>query len=164
MRAVNTSPVSNKNLMIGTSLLREMLKCMQTSSSPIPSCWMLSSGSRVIKHIAKFRKMFYYSGRMAQQRTYEIDPIFVNGITINRVVIDSHYEEKHSEYMNDDLILKLVLELNGRRELPDTKTTRYSYFATLIELDKKQYRLIWLLEDHAIYIGVVNAYRDKRRR
>ncbi len=65
--------------------------------------------------------------------------------------------------MSDALILRLVKELDGRRELPDTKTDRYSYFATLIELGKKQFRLIWLLENHAIYIGVVNAYRDRRR-
>lgn len=101
---------------------------------------------------------------MSGQRTYEIKPIFVNGIKITQVVIDSHYEENHRDYMSDDLILKLVVELDGRRELPDTKTDRYAYFATLIELNEKQYRLIWLLDDHAIYIGVVNAYRDKRRR
>ncbi len=69
-------------------------------------------------------------------------------------MIDSHYEGKHSDHMSDKLILKLVRELDGRRELPETKTNQYSYFATLI----------WLLEDHAIYIGVVNAYRDQRRR
>ena len=80
------------------------------------------------------------------------------------MVIDPHYEEKHSAHMSDELILKLMRELDGRRELPETKTGKYSYFATLIEYDNKQYRLIWLLEDHAIYIGVVNAYRDKRRR
>ena len=65
--------------------------------------------------------------------------------------------------MNDELILKLVLELDGRREIPEAKKGRYAYFATLIEYDGKSYRLIWLLEDHSIYIGVVNAYRDKRK-
>jgi hypothetical protein len=72
-------------------------------------------------------------------------------------------EEKHQDHMSDALILKLVKELDGRRELPETKTGQYAYFATLIEHGQKQYRLIWLLEDHAIYIGIVNAYRDKRR-
>ncbi len=88
----------------------------------------------------------------------------MNGIKIVQVVIDMHYQEKHSDHMNDRLILKLVKELDGRRELPEARTDNYSYFATLIELDEKQYRLIWLLEDDAIFIGVVNAYRDKRRR
>lgn len=98
-----------------------------------------------------------------KQRTYKIEPIIVNGIKIVQVVIDPHYKEKHQDHMSDVLILKLVKELDGRRELPETKTGRYVYFATLIEHGQKQYRLIWLLEDHAIYIGVVNAYRDKRR-
>lgn len=88
----------------------------------------------------------------------------MNGIKITQVVIDSHYEEKQRDYMNDSLVLDLVRELDGRRELPDTRTDKYAYFATLIELNEKQYRLIWLLDDHAIYIGVVNAYRDRRRR
>ncbi len=87
----------------------------------------------------------------------------MNGIRVSEVIIDSHYEEKHSSYMSDALILKLVIELDGRRELPDSKVGRFSYFATLIEDGQKQYRLIWLLEDHSIYIGVVNTYRDRRR-
>jgi hypothetical protein len=62
------------------------------------------------------------------------------------------------------LILDLVAQLDGRRELPEAKSGSYSYFATLIEFLGKQYRLIWLLEDHAIYIGVVNAYRDARKK
>jgi hypothetical protein len=99
-----------------------------------------------------------------KQQRYDIDPITVNGIRIAHVVIDRHYQENHSDHMNDDLILKLVKELDGRTEVPETKTDNYSYYATLIEVDEKQYRLIWLLEDDAIYIGVVNAYRDKRRR
>ncbi len=101
---------------------------------------------------------------MPGQRSYKIAPITVNGIKIVRVIIDNHYRENHAEHMNDELILKLVIELDGRKELPETKTGQYSYFATLIELDQKQYRLIWLLEDHALYVGVVNAYRDKRRK
>ena len=102
---------------------------------------------------------------MAKQTAYKISPITVNEIKITQVVIDSHYTEKHLDHMSDELILKLVRDLDGRRELPDSKVGQYAYFATLIELDDgKQYRLIWLLEDHAIYIGVVNAYRDRRRR
>lgn len=98
------------------------------------------------------------------QRTYKIRPIIVNGVRVVQVVIDSHYEEKHSDTMNDDLILELVQELDGRRELPEAKTGQYSYFATLVEYGEKQYRLIWLLEDQAIYIGIVNAYRDSRKK
>jgi hypothetical protein len=113
--------------------------------------------------LAKFRNYSYTNIVKEKQRTYKIDPITVNEIKVVQVVVDAHYEEKHQDSISDDLILKLVKELDGRHELPETKTGQYSYFATLIELDEKQYRLIWLLEDHAIYIGVVNAYRDQRR-
>ncbi len=65
--------------------------------------------------------------------------------------------------INDALILKLVMQLDGRKELPEDTVGKFSYFATLVELNEKQYRLVWLLEENAIYIGVVNAYRDKRR-
>jgi hypothetical protein len=99
----------------------------------------------------------------SKQRIHKIDPIVVNGVKIVQVIIDAHYESKHRAYMSDALILNLVNELDQRRELPETVTDRYSCFATLIEYSGKQYRLIWLLEDHAIYIGVVNAYHDRRR-
>lgn len=101
---------------------------------------------------------------MAAQRVHRISPIVINGVRVTQVVIDPHFEEKHSTSINDALIIKLVLKLDGRRELAVSKNGRYSYFATLIELNSKQYRLIWLLEDHAVYVGVVNAYRDRRRR
>lgn len=97
------------------------------------------------------------------RKTYKIAMITVNGVRVNQVIIDQHYNEKHRDHMSDQLILKLVKELDGRRELPDEKTGTYSYYATLIVFDEKPYRLIWLLEDHAIYIGVVNAYRSKKR-
>jgi hypothetical protein len=100
---------------------------------------------------------------MSLRRSYKIKKILLNNINISEVIIDSHYEEKHLRYMNDELILALVQELDGRRELPDSIQGPYSYYATMVEYNRKQYRLIWLLENNAIYIGIVNAYRDKRR-
>lgn len=101
---------------------------------------------------------------MSDRRTYKVSPVIVNGVRVSKVVIDPHYEEKHGKTINDDLILALVAELDGRIELPDGRDGEYSYFATLVEHQDKQYRLVWLLEDHAIYIGVINAYRDRRKK
>ena len=101
---------------------------------------------------------------MSAQRVHRISPIVINGVRVTQVVIDPHFEAKHAASIDDALIIQLVLRLNGRQELADSKNGRYSYFATLIELNSKRYRLIWLLEDHAVYVGVVNAYRDRRRR
>ena len=87
----------------------------------------------------------------------------LNDIVICEVIINNHYEAKHSRYMNDELILRLVQNLDGRHELPDSVRGGYSYFATLVEDNKRKYRLIWLFKNHSVYIGIVNAYRDKRR-
>jgi len=97
-----------------------------------------------------------------KRREYDIKPITINKIVIKKVLIDSHYEERHSDHIDDALILRLVEMLNGRIEVPETVDEGFSYFVTLLGLEGKQYRLIWLLESEAIYIGVVNAYRDDR--
>ena len=98
------------------------------------------------------------------KREYTIDAIEVNGLNIAKVIIDSHYEERHSEHINDELILNLVKRLDGRREIPESQDNEgYSYFVTMLHYESKQFRLIWLLEDGAIYIGVINAYRDDRK-
>lgn len=101
---------------------------------------------------------------MEDRRIYKIDRITINGIKVAQVIIDPHFEAKHADHITDRLILRLVKELDGRTELPDTKDGAYSYFVTAVELDSKQYRLIWLLEDNAIYVGVINAFRERRRR
>lgn len=94
-----------------------------------------------------------------KRREYNIS-ITINEILVTRVIIDPHYEEKHAESINDEIILELVKTLDGKFFDPDDEKTPYSYFVTdKIEYQEKFYRLIWLLEDHEIYIGVINAYR-----
>lgn len=99
------------------------------------------------------------------RRKIPIEPIVVNRVKVTSVIIDPHYEDKHGEHINDELIIRLIKKLDNRIEVPEAKDDDgFSYFVTLIELEKKQYRLIWLLEEGEIYIGVINAYRDGRRR
>jgi hypothetical protein len=93
------------------------------------------------------------------RREYDIT-IFVNGQMISKVIIDPHYELKHSESINDEIILALVKALNGTEAEPETTDESFSYFVNDgIEYQGKTYKLVWLMEDHQIYIGVVNAYR-----
>ena len=101
---------------------------------------------------------------MAERRTYPIKPIVVNHVKVVQVVVDPHYEKKHVDHIYDQLILKLVKKLDGRFEVPETRSRAYSYFATLLEYDGKWFRVVWLLEAHAIYIGVVNAFRNRKKR
>ena len=97
------------------------------------------------------------------RREYKIDEIIINGISVNKVIIDPHYEKKHSDHIDDQLIVKLVLKLDGRLEAPEEKDGRIAYFVTLLILNSKQYRLVWLLDEDFVYVGVVNAYRDDRK-
>jgi hypothetical protein len=93
------------------------------------------------------------------RREYKIN-ITVNEIAIHKVIIDSHYEDKHAESINDEIILELVKKLDGKMYEPDDEKAPYSYFVTdALEFNKKLYKLIWLLENDEIYIGVINAYR-----
>ena len=95
------------------------------------------------------------------RRKYKIE-IVVNDILIQSVVIDSHYEEKHSKDINDEIILDLVRMLDGKTFEPDDINPPYKYFVTdKIFYKGKYYKLIWPLEEDQIYIGIVNAYRRR---
>lgn len=94
------------------------------------------------------------------RREYRIEILF-NGIEIKKVIIDPHYEKKHSATVSDEVILNLVQRLDGLRLDPVRIRDLFSYFVRdRIEMEGKFYKLIWLLkEDGETYIGVVNAYR-----
>ena len=93
------------------------------------------------------------------RREYAIS-IAINGKRISEVIIDPHYEEKHADSITDEIIVELVKTLDGRKMVPDDEIPPYFYFTTdKMELNGKFYKLIWLLEDEQIYVGVINAYR-----
>ena len=79
---------------------------------------------------------------------------------MSKVIIDPHYEIKHSASVDDQVILRLVRQLDGRFFETDDVERPYSYFVTdNMVLDGKRYKLVWLLEDNEFYIGIVNAHR-----
>lgn len=88
--------------------------------------------------------------------------IAVNGQEIRSVLIGRHYLIKHSSYMDDELILRLVTELDGGSFSVDSSTAGIDYYVADIQLHdvNKIYRLIWLFEGEKLEVlGVVNAYR-----
>lgn len=94
-----------------------------------------------------------------KRREYDIS-IVVNRRRISKVIIDPHFEEKHAASITDEIIIRLVKTLDGAIIDPEDENPPFAYFARdKIELDGKFYKLVWLLEDDQIYIGVVNAYR-----
>jgi hypothetical protein len=94
------------------------------------------------------------------RREYAIQ-LNINNRVFTKVVIDPHYEDKHADSVSDEIIINLVKQLDGRIFLPKSVDGEgYQYFTNdHLELNGKLYKLIWLLHDHEIYIGVVNAYR-----
>jgi hypothetical protein len=101
----------------------------------------------------------FYLMTQNRRRDYDIS-ITVNSRPIKRVVIDSHYELKHGDSIDDKVILNLVRMLDGKTFIPGAERDGFQYFKTdPLTLDEVSYRLIWLLEKDEIYIGVVNAFR-----
>lgn len=96
------------------------------------------------------------------QREYLLR-IRINDRSLNRVVIDSHYEVKHSSTINDPLILELVKMLNGRTfEFESTTKTGWEiYVNNGLYFAGKFYRLIWCLHLDENYLGVINVFRRK---
>ena len=99
---------------------------------------------------------------MSDRRCYPAR-LNVNGREISEVVIDSHYEDKHADSINDDLILELVGLLVGKFFKPEAIKGDFQYFRVdLLEFNGRHYRLVWLLENEKLYVGVVNAFRRKK--
>lgn len=96
------------------------------------------------------------------RRTLTIKPITINERKIDHIVIDDHVK-KHKD-ITDDLILELTKMLDGSKQIPDDVSPPYEYFVNLLIIDEKQYRLVWLLENNEMYIGIITVYRDKRRK
>jgi hypothetical protein len=94
------------------------------------------------------------------RREYIID-LIINGRQLKRLIIDPHYEVKHGDSVSDKIIIDLVKELDGgfyRVEKVDGQGFQY-FVEDHLELNNKLYKLIWLLHDDEIFIGVVNCYR-----
>jgi hypothetical protein len=98
------------------------------------------------------------------QREYALK-LVVNGRTLERVAIDDHYKLKHSDSVNDALILELVKTLNRRSYLHEnvTRSGWEIYVLDPVHLKGKGYRLVWCLHPEESILGVINTYRRRSR-
>jgi hypothetical protein len=86
--------------------------------------------------------------------------VTVNDRTVNRVVIDQHYRENHAESVNDELILQLVRELDGKTFPVELVRGEFECFtAEPVQYADKPYRLVLVLCVSDDYLGVINAFR-----
>jgi hypothetical protein len=98
---------------------------------------------------------------VVMRREYEIDPLTVNGLIITKLIIDSHVD-KHSDHIDDDLIRSLIRKLDQETHLPAGENAGFKYFASTIRYGGQSYKLIWLLEENFLYLGVITAFKDRR--
>lgn len=90
--------------------------------------------------------------------------LLINNREINKVIIDQHYKEKHSEKINDELILKLLIEMSDEFFPAIAEDDEYQYFkAEPVILNNEPYRLIFLLYIQEDTLGVINCFRVARR-
>lgn len=94
------------------------------------------------------------------RREYQLH-LKINGRSLSKVIIDSHYELKHSNEINDALILELVKRLNGHFYEPEslTKSGWEIYVNDPIYFGVKPYRMIWCLHARESSVGIINTFR-----
>ena len=93
-------------------------------------------------------------------RVYEISVVF-NEERFCEVWIDPHFEEKHGDSVNDELILSLLARLSGKPWALQMESNGFHFFEVDLELRGKAYRLILVVPPDASYLGVRNIYRRK---
>ena len=71
-----------------------------------------------------------YLSRLSKVRLLILDDFGLRNYSHKEAIIDSHYEEKHSESISDEIIVNLVNTLDGQNYEPDDEKPPYSYFVT----------------------------------
>ena len=99
---------------------------------------------------------------MGEVRRKYVRSLTINNRLFEEVVIDSYYELKHSD-ITDEVILNLVVLLDGRIiDLVGLKDG-FTYLAPEVKWEEKSYRLV-LTYCHESFLGVVNAFRVKEKK
>lgn len=101
---------------------------------------------------------------MSNRTEYRLE-LTLNDRTLTRVINDQHYKEKHSDSVNDELILDLVKNLDGKTIPVDREFEGFQYFkAEPVVADKKPFRLILVMCICDDFLGVINAFRVQRKK
>ncbi len=102
---------------------------------------------------------------MDERRTEYHHRLKINGRQLHRVIIDQHYQLKHGNDITDKLILELIDELNDQTFPIQSRRGEFEYFAVEpVYRSRSPYRLVLVLCVTDDYLGVINAFRVKRRK
>lgn len=88
--------------------------------------------------------------------------VTMGGHHFDEVWIDPHYEEKHKDSINDELILEMIKDLDGWLIVLSAVVGSYSFYEADGAYDGKMYRLILVVPSDNSYLGVRNAYRRSK--
>ncbi len=88
--------------------------------------------------------------------------VTLNGRHFVRIVIDPHYEKNHPD-ITDQLILKLIQQLDGVQSESADDKDGFTYLAHELSWQEKSYRLILTYCDED-FLGVINAFRVKEKK
>lgn len=94
-------------------------------------------------------------------RRYDID-VKMNGEHFDELWIDPHYEEKHKDSINDQLILELVKKVDGWLITLSSVVSGYEFYEADGNFQGKAYLLILVIPPDGAYLGVRNAYRRSK--
>lgn len=95
-------------------------------------------------------------------RVYKTD-VWFNRKHWSNIWIDSHYEEKHSHSINDELILTLLACFSANTLVEaDGESDGFQYYEVDVEYKDKLYRLILVTPPDNSYLGVRNTYRKSK--
>jgi hypothetical protein len=112
----------------------------------------------------KFVKLIYLKEQPVKRKEYKTS-LKINGKNINSIIIDRHYRIKHKDTVDDGLILELVKKLDNGIFRIEKSNGDFQYFAVEPVYDDREnpYRLVLLLCASDDYIGVINAFRVRKK-
>lgn len=88
--------------------------------------------------------------------------LLINGRLINEIIISSHYEEKHS-YLDDEIILELVKQLDNKRFDIEEEKDNWEYFSySPLFYQNKTYKIVGCFENNSSFLGIRTCYRYKK--
>lgn len=90
--------------------------------------------------------------------------LMFNGKRHHPLIIDSHFLDKHSD-LTYEIIVELVKTLNGSFfEAQEIKDMWHYYAIEPVFYNTLAYRLILVIHQNERFLGVINAFRVRKKR